>query len=141
MSNIRKLIDKKKAFYDSIVSVQCPILGDAVYFRADGFKHLINKSHGKRRKIDEQYLKLMCVTHAPDIIRDCTLIVETRQVKIPIKGKQKLVTTYELIDGKKRNANVAVIVWKIGSTGKYRFRSVKKISDTRYNKKAPKPGA
>lgn len=141
MTDIRKLIERKKAFYCNIVSVPCPILGDNVFFMADGFNHLINKPNRKRRTIDEQYLKLMCLEHAPEIIRDSTRIIETRQERLIIKGKKKIVTTYELIDGKKRSSNIAVLIRKIGSIGKFKFMSVKRISDNRYNKKAPNSGA
>jgi hypothetical protein len=137
MPNIRNLIAKQKAFYDSIVSVNCPFLGESVYFKSDGFHHLLNKYPNKRRPINETYLKLMCFTHAPEIIANSMKIIEIRKEEIKIKGKLKDVISYELVDGKKRTDNIAVIVRKIG-TGKLRFRSVKKISSKRYaSKKAP----
>jgi len=131
MPNIRDLIAKQKSFYNSIVSVQCNMLNDIVYFRSEGFHHLVNKSPLKRRKVSEQCLKLMCLTPAPEIVKDCTKIIETRNEERTIKGKKKNVITYELIDGKKRKHNIAVIVERIGA-GKIKFRSVKRISKNRY---------
>jgi hypothetical protein len=133
MPDIRILIGKQKNFYDSVVSVECKMLNDNVYFRSEGFAHLIRKTPMKRRPVSEQYLKLKCLSHAPEIIRDCTKIIETRTENQRIKGKKKTVVMYELIDRKKRNYNIAVIIRRIG-TGRLHFRSVKKISDNRYFK-------
>lgn len=137
MVNIYKLIGLQKAFYGSIVSVFCPLLSETIYFNSEGFHHLTNKANGKRRKLSEQYMKLQCLKHAPEIISNCSKIIEIRKEKRIIKGKEKEVISYELVDGKKRDYHIAVIVDKIGS-GKHRFRSVKRISHSRYNhKKAP----
>ena len=136
-NNIYDLITEQKIFYKSIVSLFCPLLNETIYFTSEGFHHLTHKSNNKRRKISEQYMKLKCFSHVPEIVRDCTRIIETRSEEHIIKGKKKTVITYELIDGKKRSHNIAVIIGKIG-TGKHKFRSVKRISDNRYNsKKAP----
>lgn len=136
-NNIWDLIPKQKVFYKSIVSIFCPLLNETVYFTSEGFHHLTNKSNNKRRKISEQYMKLQCLSHVPEIVKNCTRIIETRSEEHIIKGKKKIVVTHELIDGKKRNYNIAVVVARIG-TGKHKFRSVKRISDNRYNsKKAP----
>jgi hypothetical protein len=133
MTDIRILIGKQKKYYDSIVSVYCKILNDTVYFRSEGFFHLLYKSSKKRRSVNEQYLKLMCLTHASEIVRNSTKIIETRSEVRNIKGKKKSVIAYELIDGKKRIHNVAVIIERIG-TGRLKFKSVKKISNKRYSK-------
>lgn len=133
MSDIRVLIGKQNSYYKSIVSAFCPLLNDTVYFTSEGFHHLLYKSSGKRRTIDEQYLKLKCLTHAPPIVQNSTRIIETRKEERMIKGKKKSVVTYELVDGQKRKHNIAVVVERIG-TGKHKFRSVKRISRKRYNK-------
>lgn len=137
MPDIRDTIKKQKAFYESVVSVESPLLNETVYFRSEGFFHLIHKANGKRRPMGEQYMKLMCLSEAPDIIKNSTKIIETRQDEISIKGKKKTVTSYEMVDGKKRGSHIAVIITRIG-TGKLKFRSVKKITKKRYSsKKAP----
>lgn len=138
-NDIYDLIKKQKIFYKSIVSISCPLLNETVYFTSEGFHHLTHKSNNKRRKIGEQYMKLKCLSHVPEIVKNCTRIIETRSEEHIIKGKKKVVVTHELVDSKKRNYNIAVIVAKIG-TGKHKFRSVKRISDNRYSynsKKAP----
>lgn len=136
-NNIYDLIAKQKVFYKSIVSLSCPLLNETIYFTSEGFHHLTHKSNNKRRKVNEQYMKLKCLSFAPEIIKNCTRIIETRSEEHLIKGKKKTVITHELVDGKKRSHNIAVIIEKIG-TGKHKFRSVKRISSNRYNsKKAP----
>lgn len=136
--DIRKLIEKQKNNYKSIVSIYCPLLNDTIYFTSEGFYHLISKSNGKRRKVSEQYLKLKCFDHVPTIIQKCNRIIETRKEEYLIKGKKKFVTSYELIDEQKRSHHISVIINKIGM-GKLKFRSVKRISNSRFarSKKAP----
>lgn len=137
MPDIRELIKKQKAFYQSVVSVNCQLLNNTVYFTGDGFNHLLGDNPRKRRIISEQYLKLSCLSHAPEIVKNCVRIVDIRKGERFIKHKKKTTITYELVDGKKRRDNIAVIVERIG-TGKLKFRSVKKIGNNRYyNKKAP----
>ena len=137
MPNIREIIKKQKAFYKSVVSVFCPLLNDTIYFTGEGFNHLLGDNPRKRRDINEQYLKLMCLSHAPTIAKNSVRIVEVRKGERFVKHKKKSTVTYELVDGKKRRDNIAVVVERIG-TGKLKFRSVKKIRDNRYNnKKAP----
>lgn len=136
--DIRKLIEKQKNNYKSIVSIHCPLLNDTIYFTSEGFHHLISKSNGKRRKISEQYMKLKCFDHVPSIIKKCIRIIETRKEEHIIKGKKKSVVAYELTDEQKRRYHIVVIIERVGS-GKLKFRSVKRISDSRYekSKKAP----
>lgn len=121
--------------YKRIAFVYCPILNENIYFTSEGFFHMINKSPLKRRPIAEQYLKLMCLTHAADIVKNCTRIIETRNDRRIVKGKKKTVRTFELIDAKVRKYPISVIVERIGS-GKLKFKSVKKMRNYP-NKKAP----
>ena len=133
MKNIRILIGKQKAFYNNVVSVFCPLLNDTVYFKSEGFYHLLHKSNGKRRKIDEQFLKLMCLTYAPEIIRNGTRIIETRKDKRQIKGKMKNIVTHEIIDGKRRSHNIAIVIERI-DLGKLKFRTITVLSKRKYTK-------
>jgi len=132
MPNIRELIKKQKTFYQSIVSIFCPLLNETVHFTGDGFYHLLHKSSGKRRSVNEAYLKLMCLSKAHVIVKNATRSVETRKSERLVKGQQKTVVTYELVDSTKRNTHIAVVIEKIG-TGKLKFRSVKRIGNKRYN--------
>lgn len=123
MGDIRKLKEKQKTFYKSIVSVSCSILNDTVYFTSEGFNHLIYKSNGKPRKISEQFLKLSCLTHAPDVIKKCGQITETRKFKKNVKNKLKDTIHYELVHEVSVGKEMRVIVEKVG-TGKHKFLSV-----------------
>ena len=121
MTNIYNLKNKQRAFYKSIVSVFCPILNDTVYFTSEGFNHLLYESNRKPRNINEQFLKLKCLTYAPVVIQKCTLVSETRQIKKRVKGKSGV--HYELAYEVSRGNNIRVIIEKIGM-GKHRFLSV-----------------
>lgn len=121
--NIYKLKKQSKKFYKSIVSIFCPILNDTIYFTSEGFNHLIYKDYGHPRNINEQYMKLKCLPHAPDVIRNCSLISETRQIQRRIKNKLKNGIHYELVYEVILGKKIRVIVEKIGS-GKFKFRSI-----------------
>ena len=123
MTNIYNLKNKQRAFYKSIVSVFCPILNDTVYFTSEGFNHLLYESNRKPRSINEQFLKLRCLTYAPIVIQKCALVSETRQIQKRIKGKLKSGVHYELAYEVSKGINIRVIVEKIG-TGKHKFLSV-----------------
>ena len=123
MTNIWDLKQKQKAFYKSIVSVFCPILNDTVYFTSDGYHHLLYESNRTPRKIAEQFMKLHCLTHAPDVIKNCALVSETRKIQKKIDGKLRSGVHYELIHEACPGKKIRVIIEKIG-TGKHRFLSV-----------------
>ena len=132
MVNIWILKKKQKAFYKSIISVFCPILNDTVYFTSDGFAHLLYKDNRNPRNVAEQFMKLQCLTYAPDIIKNCILISETRKLQRKVKGKIKDVVHYELVYEIKRGRKVRVVIEKVG-TGKHKFLS------TMRDGKWPKP--
>lgn len=135
MSNIHDLKKKQRVFYKSIVSVFCPILNDTVYFTSEGFNHLLyDRSNRKPRKISEQFMKLQCLTHAPLVIKKCTVISEIRQIERNIKGKKKSGVHYELVHEVSPGEKIRVIVEKMG-TGKYRFLSVMRHGRKLKNKK------
>ncbi|MBI3558850.1 hypothetical protein HY085_00470 [Candidatus Gottesmanbacteria bacterium] len=109
-TDIRPFIHEQKKFYKNLVSIHCPILGDSVYFTASGFNHLLYT-----RNVGERFLKLQCLTLAPEVIKKCVLISETRQTEKAVH--------YELVHEVSKNKKIRVIIEKIGS-GKYRFLSV-----------------
>lgn len=123
MTTIHTLKKKQKAFYQSIVSVFCPILDDTIYFTSEGYNHLLYESSRKPRTISEQFMKLQCLTHAPKVIKQCAVISETRTIKRNIKGKLKEAICYELVYEVKKGEHIRVVVQKIG-TGKHTFLSV-----------------
>lgn len=124
MTNIYDLKKKQRTFYKSIVSVFCPILNDTVYFTSEGFNHLLyDRSNRKPRSINEQFMKLQCLKHAPLVIEKCSLVSETRSIERKIKGKKKSGIHYELIYEVTSGEKIRVIVEKIG-TGKHKFLSV-----------------
>lgn len=137
MVNIWNLKKKQKAFYQSIVSVYCPIINDTVYFTSDGFQHLLYKDNRKPRNIDEQFMKLKCLTHAPEVIKNCTLISETRKLRVKVKGKIKDVIHYELVHEVEKGKRVRVIIEKVGSSGKHKFLSTMKDGKWPRSKKHP----
>ncbi|KKP86223.1 MAG: hypothetical protein UR89_C0029G0008 [Candidatus Roizmanbacteria bacterium GW2011_GWA2_35_8] len=121
--NIYKLRRTSKAFYKSIVSIFCPILNDTVYFTSEGYNHLLYESYDRPRNINEQYLKLINLQYAPDVIKKASLISETRKVKRRVKNKLKDAIHYELVYEVNLGKKIRVIVEKIGS-GKPKFRSI-----------------
>lgn len=123
MSNVYKLKRQQRKFYKSVVSVFCPILDETVYFTSEGFVHLLYESNRQPRGISEQYLKLMCLTHAPDVIKNCTIITETRKIRRKLKGKWKEGVRYELVHEIVAGKKIRVIVERLG-TGKHKFLSV-----------------
>ncbi len=120
---IHSLIKQKRDFYDGIVSVYCPILADSVYFTSGGFNHLLYKSNRQPRKISEKFMKLQCLTYAPQVIKECLTISETRKIEKRIKNKLKSGFHYELVSEVCKDKKIRVIVEKIG-TGKHKFLSV-----------------
>jgi len=132
--NILKLIIKSKRLYKSIVSVYCPILSNTVFFTSEGFNHLLYEDYYHPRNVNEQYMKLKCLPYAPEVVKKCTLISETRKVKRKIKKKFKDAIQYELVHEVSPGKKIRVVVEKIG-TGKYRFRSV--MPHDRKSKKRP----
>ncbi len=133
---------ERRAFYDKIVSVECPMLENAeVYFTAQGFNHLINESNSKQgdsnaRKPTEQYMKLMHLEHAAFIIKNCEDIAEIRPVKKKKKGKWKKGFHYELTCEIKDIGKVSVVIEKIGD-GKHKFLSVFPLYKRPKTKKRP----
>ena len=123
MKGIRALKRKQKLLYKSIVSVECPILKETIYFTSEGFNHLIYDSNRKPRNINEQFLKLSCLAHVPKAIEQCQTILSVRKLKKKIRGKYKKVAHYGLIGKIKRDLTIRVIVEKVGR-GKCKFLSV-----------------
>lgn len=123
MTGVHKLIKLSKTLYKRIVSVDCPILGNTVYFTSEGFNHLLYESYGHPRNINEQYMKLKCLPNAPQVIKKCTRISEIRTVKRRVKKKLKDAIHYELVHEVSPGKKIRVIIEKIG-TGKYKFRSI-----------------
>lgn len=113
--DIRPFIKKQKKFYKSLTFINCPILEDSVYFTSSGFNHLLYKSNRRPRNVGERILKLRCLTFAPEVIKKCVLISETRQTEKVIH--------YELVHEVSKGKKIRVIIEK-PSMGKYKFLSV-----------------
>ena len=64
---------QQRAFYESIVSVYCPVIGDTVYFTSKGFNHLIYNTNRRPRKVNEQFLKLKNLSYAPEVVKNACL--------------------------------------------------------------------
>lgn len=125
--------------YKSIVSVFCPILNETVYFGGVGFKHLLYENDGLPRNINEQYLKLKCLIHAPYVIKNCKTVSSTRVIKKKVKGKMKEVTRFALICEVRKGIKMRVIIEKTGLTGKHQFLSIMpNDKQSKYTKKAPR---
>jgi hypothetical protein len=121
--NIYKLKQQKREFYKSIVSVFCPVLNNTVYFTSSGFNHLLYDTNRKPRNIDEQYLKLKCLSYAPEVIKKSTVLADTRNYEIKIKGKKKPYIHYAVAYEIEKGKEIRVIVSRFGK-GKYKFLSV-----------------
>jgi len=67
--NIYKLRKKSKALYKNIISVFCPILNNTVYFTSEGYNHLLYEDFNHPRRVNEQYMKLICLPYASDILK------------------------------------------------------------------------
>src|SRR3569833_451342 len=122
---------ERRAYYKKLKPIKCPILdGELVYFTAQGFDHLINESNSKQgdskaRDPHEQYLKLMHLGYAPEIIKNCERISQVRPVRKYVKGRWKNGKLYELACDVEVG-KVAVIIEKLGE-GNYKFLSVKPL--------------
>lgn len=113
--DIRPFVQKQKKFYKNLVSIHCPILNDSVYFTASGFNHLLYKSNRRPRNVGERLMKLRCLTFAPEVIKKCTLISETRQT-------DKIIH-YELVHEVSKDKKIRVIIERTDS-GRNKFLSV-----------------
>jgi hypothetical protein len=143
MVRIHELKRKARADYKKIKSVTCPALGETVYFTSEGFNHLIYAAHNRPRNINEQYLKLKCLEHAPAVIQGATQIKQARRVRLKKKGKWKKAVQYGLVREVKRGRKIRVIVEKVGENGKHRFVSVMpddKTSHRRSRNTKKRPG-
>lgn len=141
MSSLRAFKAERRAFYQSIVAIECPILGATVYFTSQGFDHLINESNStqfdsKPRLATEQYMKLKHLAYVPDVIRKCTKVNAIRKVKKMVKGVEKDTTQYELVHEFTKVKSVRVIIEKVGD-GKHKFLSVMPHNATSKSKKHP----
>lgn len=76
----------------------------------------------------------MCLSHAPEVVRKSTQIVEVRSITKKIKGIEKQVVHYELAHVVKVKEDLRVIVERIGA-GKYKFLSI--MPKGKRNKKRP----
>jgi hypothetical protein len=132
--NFSKIVEERRSYYKSIVSVFCPILEETIYFTAEGFNHLLFKSNRTPRNLSERYMKLMCLEFASVVIEKCEIVNETRKNTRTIKGKRKSVISHELVFEVVKNKEIRVVVDKIG-TGKLKFRSIMPHN----NKSKPKP--
>jgi hypothetical protein len=123
-------------FYENLKRnpVYCPVIGDSVFFNSGGWQHLLYKPNRKNRTVDEQYLKLSCLIHVPDVIKDCKGIAAEKITKEKVKEKVKEIREVALVSENKQKEKIKVIIQKVGS-GKYTFRSVMRV---RVNKKTPK---
>lgn len=121
--SLRTLIIEQKAFYNSIVSIFCPILNETVYFTSEGFNHLLYENYGKPRTPAEKFMKLKCLSHVPKVVKNCSRQVAIRKIRRKTKGVWKNGLHFELVHGVKTGASIRVIVEKIG-TGHHRFWSV-----------------
>lgn len=123
MEDIRHLKLKARRYYSSLVSIQCPLLGEPVFFTSEGFNHLIYRSNRKPRNINEQFMKLKCLFEAPKVIKACAVISDTRKLKRKINGVLKDVTRYELVHEIEKGIKMRVVVERIG-TGRHKFLSI-----------------
>lgn len=122
--------------YKTWHSIYCPVMDEIVYFTSKGFNHLLSKpNRSKRRKLSEQYMKLMCLDYAPTVISQSKTIRSVRVIKKTIESKQKDITlfaiSYEIAEGK----SIRVILERLGS-GKLHFLSIMPDSKRSKHKKA-----
>jgi hypothetical protein len=115
---LKELKTQQKAFYKSIGSVFCPILNEKVCFKHRGWQHLINEPNlpgykTRSRNGGEQYLKLMFLNYAPDVVKKCKEISKTRTFEGTLKGKKRNFIQHELAYEVKSDIKVRVITEKI----------------------------
>jgi len=126
---IQQLREKMENYYKGLILVYCPILGDTVHFTNSGYDHLIFKPNGRRRDVNEQYLKLINLPRVKEVIEKCLLITETRMIT---DNKNKTIHFFAL-----EFKNTRVIILKRG-TGIYRFESVMLIKPRHKSKNTRK---
>lgn len=133
MSDLRSLIKQQKQYYQSIVSVFCPVLGETVYFSSEGFNHLIYESNRMPRKINEQFMKLKCLNFVTDVLTDKSAkIVDTRTYDKRYNGDLKVVIHYAIACDVQKGKKIRVIVERIGN-GKFHFLSIMPNSKKKHN--------
>jgi hypothetical protein len=114
--NFFQFKQQQKVFYMSIGKVYSPALQGYVYFRADGFHHLIYKEtwNQRQRSISDQALRLNCLVYAAEVVAKSPKVSSLRTY-----DKVSLIElVYELNNGLK----IRVIVFS--KSGKYKFLSV-----------------
>ncbi len=81
-------------------------------------------------------MKLMCLNHVVKVVKDCTVVSETRKIRKKVKGVWKDGIHYELVSEVSRGNKIRVIVEKIG-TGKHKFLSIMRHDRKKKTKKRP----
>ena len=122
----RKLLEKRRTWYNNIKQVYCPILKEYIIFNSKGFQHLIY-SNGKWRPKKEQMYKLGLLPLIIPVIKNSTKIFEYN--KCFVKNLKKEAEFWSLIEiVGKQNTLTKVILRRIG-TGNITFLSVMKIEN------------
>ena len=132
--SLKNLKIRIRAEYDKIVKVKYPVLGEEIYFNAQGFYHLNYEVTGRARTIAEQTYKLKLVPFIEGIIKNATVVDEIRLEKAPIGRKKKngkkviKEVKYISIVGKVNTApkKIKVILRRVGN-GRTIFWSVMKL--------------
>lgn len=108
---------QQKEFYKSIGKVYSPALKSDVYFRADGFHHLLYKEseRGRQRSRSEQALKLNCLSYVVMVVENTLGGTTLRRYG----GKSLIALVYEVREG----LRIRVIVRKSWERG-FTFLSV-----------------
>lgn len=130
MLNINRLINAQKKLYKNLQPIHSPALKGLVYFTGRGFFHLLNETNIQPRPLKEQYLKLICLPHVSNVVKEAQLITETRKIHRKINNKVKLGNHFALIHEVEPEIQIRVIIEQIGS-GDFKF-----LSTMPHNKKS-----
>jgi len=134
LEDFRKLKEKTKSDYDSVVSIYCNALKSDVVFNSDGWHHLRYDFTRSERSKKNQYNKFKHFNDSVDVIKKTMTIQEYRRAICPVGKtdknglrKTKIVEWFGFyaITSFSKRIRIMVVVRRIGEeNGTYHYWSV-----------------
>lgn len=113
-NSFKQFLEEKRAWYQSIGKVFCPVLSADVIFNAKGFYHLRYDGAGKQRLVKEQYRRMNLLKYVSNILSSNLDIVEKREINNILYLKIQ----------KEVNRRVITVILRKTGTGPYIFYSI-----------------
>ncbi|MBI2444410.1 MAG: hypothetical protein HYV42_04195 [Candidatus Magasanikbacteria bacterium] len=131
--SFKEFLKEKRAWYKTVKSVYCPILGEYVVFNSKGFSHLRYKSGSHERSKKNQMYKLGLLPLVIPVIKIARKIHEYKkeQYSKPLGKYYEIWELREIVG--QQNTLVSVVLRRIGN-GSITFLSVWKKKDKQTKK-------